>query len=325
MAFWNEIGNRLAWLFRRSRFDRELEEEMRFHIQARADELEQAGLHRRRCPAASAAGVRFHAAEPGRDALGVANALAGGSRLRSPLCGARVAAESCPGAGGGWLAGFGNRRQHHHLQRRQGSALQRTLLPRSAVAGADFRERQHLDPHAAISFPGGRARIRRARRDEHPDGGELARRQPFLSPGGNPRHRQLLRGDGNSSRHGAAHRARRIRCRGDYARVLDQAPGRRSERGRPHTGAGRQAVHRGRSIASRPPHAGRIRFHARPVPDQGSHRGHALCAAAARDDAPGGLCPPPADLPRTGSRVPGCQSQMGERGPAFRGWRSGAS
>jgi predicted permease len=44
MAFWNEIGNRLAWLFRRSRFDREFEEEMRFHIQARADELEQAGL-----------------------------------------------------------------------------------------------------------------------------------------------------------------------------------------------------------------------------------------------------------------------------------------
>ncbi|MGO9254841.1 MAG: ADOP family duplicated permease [Bryobacteraceae bacterium] len=44
MAFWNEIGNRLAYLLRRSRFDRELEEEMRFHLQARADELEQAGL-----------------------------------------------------------------------------------------------------------------------------------------------------------------------------------------------------------------------------------------------------------------------------------------
>ena len=43
MALWNEIGNRLSYLFRRSRFDRELEEEMRFHIQARADELEQAG------------------------------------------------------------------------------------------------------------------------------------------------------------------------------------------------------------------------------------------------------------------------------------------
>src|SRR5271157_4083900 len=44
MAFWNEIGNRLAYLLRRSRFDRELDDEMRFHIQARADDLEQAGL-----------------------------------------------------------------------------------------------------------------------------------------------------------------------------------------------------------------------------------------------------------------------------------------
>ena len=44
MAFWKEIGNRLSYLFRRSRFDREFEEEMRFHIQARAKELEQSGL-----------------------------------------------------------------------------------------------------------------------------------------------------------------------------------------------------------------------------------------------------------------------------------------
>ncbi|MGO9229950.1 MAG: ADOP family duplicated permease [Bryobacteraceae bacterium] len=44
MALWNEVGNRVRYLFRRSRFDREFEEEMRFHIQARADELEQSGL-----------------------------------------------------------------------------------------------------------------------------------------------------------------------------------------------------------------------------------------------------------------------------------------
>jgi hypothetical protein len=44
MAFWKEVCNRVAWLFRRSRFDGELEDEMRFHIQARADELEQDGL-----------------------------------------------------------------------------------------------------------------------------------------------------------------------------------------------------------------------------------------------------------------------------------------
>jgi len=44
MAFWNEIGSRVTYLFRRSRFDRELQEEIRLHIQARADELELAGL-----------------------------------------------------------------------------------------------------------------------------------------------------------------------------------------------------------------------------------------------------------------------------------------
>jgi predicted permease len=45
MAFWNEIGNRIGYLLRRSRFEREFEEEVRFHIQARADELEQTGLN----------------------------------------------------------------------------------------------------------------------------------------------------------------------------------------------------------------------------------------------------------------------------------------
>ena len=44
MAFWNETGNRVAWLWRRSRFDGELDEEMRFHIQTRAEELQQDGL-----------------------------------------------------------------------------------------------------------------------------------------------------------------------------------------------------------------------------------------------------------------------------------------
>ncbi|MGA2274272.1 MAG: ADOP family duplicated permease [Bryobacteraceae bacterium] len=44
MAFWKEIGNCLTYLFRRSRFDREFEEEMSFHLQARAEELEQGGL-----------------------------------------------------------------------------------------------------------------------------------------------------------------------------------------------------------------------------------------------------------------------------------------
>ncbi len=46
MALWKEIGNRFAWLFRRSRFDRELEDEIGSHIQACADDLEQGGMTR---------------------------------------------------------------------------------------------------------------------------------------------------------------------------------------------------------------------------------------------------------------------------------------
>ena len=44
MALWKEIGNRVGYLFGRSRFEREFEDEMRFHIEARAEELEQGGL-----------------------------------------------------------------------------------------------------------------------------------------------------------------------------------------------------------------------------------------------------------------------------------------
>ena len=46
MAFWTELNHRLAWLFRRSRFDRELEEEIRLHIEERANELQETGLSR---------------------------------------------------------------------------------------------------------------------------------------------------------------------------------------------------------------------------------------------------------------------------------------
>jgi predicted permease len=46
MALWSEILRRAAWLGRRSRFERELDDEMRFHIESRADELEQEGLSR---------------------------------------------------------------------------------------------------------------------------------------------------------------------------------------------------------------------------------------------------------------------------------------
>lgn len=46
MTTWREIVQRLAYLRRRDQFDRELHEEIQFHIDMRADDLERAGLTR---------------------------------------------------------------------------------------------------------------------------------------------------------------------------------------------------------------------------------------------------------------------------------------
>ena len=46
MSQWKESLNRLTYLFRRSSFDRELDAELQFHIEARADELVEAGIPR---------------------------------------------------------------------------------------------------------------------------------------------------------------------------------------------------------------------------------------------------------------------------------------
>jgi hypothetical protein len=48
MSLKKEIGNRIGYLARRQRFDEELEREIQFHIEARADELERSGLARER-------------------------------------------------------------------------------------------------------------------------------------------------------------------------------------------------------------------------------------------------------------------------------------
>ena len=44
---WKEILRRIRYLGRRPRFEAELEDEIRFHLEARADELERAGMERR--------------------------------------------------------------------------------------------------------------------------------------------------------------------------------------------------------------------------------------------------------------------------------------
>ncbi|HEY2013372.1 MAG TPA: ABC transporter permease [Bryobacteraceae bacterium] len=47
MSLWREALRRLAYLGRRTRFDEDLDAEVEFHIETRADELEQSGLPRR--------------------------------------------------------------------------------------------------------------------------------------------------------------------------------------------------------------------------------------------------------------------------------------
>jgi len=47
MSYWKEFGRRLGSLGRRSRLHSELSDEMQFHIESLAEELEQAGAPRR--------------------------------------------------------------------------------------------------------------------------------------------------------------------------------------------------------------------------------------------------------------------------------------
>src|ERR1017187_3717494 len=46
MSHWKESLRRLTYLFRRSRFNHELDAELQFHIDTRADEIEQTGTPR---------------------------------------------------------------------------------------------------------------------------------------------------------------------------------------------------------------------------------------------------------------------------------------
>ncbi len=47
MAWWKEVTHRLSYFARRARVDCQLQDEMHFHVECRADELEQAGMSRR--------------------------------------------------------------------------------------------------------------------------------------------------------------------------------------------------------------------------------------------------------------------------------------
>lgn len=58
MPLGREIANRIGYLLRRGQFDRELEQEMQFHIETRADELEWSGLTREQARREFGSGVR---------------------------------------------------------------------------------------------------------------------------------------------------------------------------------------------------------------------------------------------------------------------------
>src|SRR5579872_3937317 len=47
MGFWKQPGRRAAYLIHRREFDDELEQEIRFHLETRIEELERAGLSNR--------------------------------------------------------------------------------------------------------------------------------------------------------------------------------------------------------------------------------------------------------------------------------------
>src|SRR5215469_16941985 len=47
MGIWQQAGRRAAYLFRRHQFDHDLEQEIRFHLESRVEELESAGLSKR--------------------------------------------------------------------------------------------------------------------------------------------------------------------------------------------------------------------------------------------------------------------------------------
>jgi len=134
--------------------------------------------------------------------LRVANPLAGdlGSDLR--YAGAAHAAQSCPDAGGGGLAGSGIGAKHHHIQHRkealfsQPSCRDPQSLVEISVGGNTWipmsQYRFLEDAHAFDGLAGMNIQMVVNWRDGN--------RSYRLA--GTHRHRQLLRGDGNSSCHG---------------------------------------------------------------------------------------------------------------------------
>ena len=147
MAFFRELYLRLRWLIGRSRFHSELADEMRFHIESRAEELEQSGVPRSEAllQARREFGSRMKAAENTSGAWQTVR-WAGGSVLRSALCGSqfppqsgfRLTAIFCLALGIGANATvFNNCHQF---------PVQRTFVPRQRIASCDIQSGNSAAP-----------------------------------------------------------------------------------------------------------------------------------------------------------------------------------
>ena len=119
MKFLASLRTLLAFVFHRSRVEREMEEELRSHLRIRADDLERQGLSRSQ--AERQARLEFGGyeryKEECRDALG--SRLARRIHRRRALRRARPAPESRLYGRGHHHAGTGGGREHSHFQCRR--------------------------------------------------------------------------------------------------------------------------------------------------------------------------------------------------------------
>jgi hypothetical protein len=128
MNWLKELGRRLFYLGRQTDFNRELEDEMQFHIEARADELEQTGMPRTHALAQAHRefGSGVHA---GAHALRLADSLVGRPAVGCAVRAARFKAESRICSGSDIFAGAWYWREHDDVQPDDGVSVQPALVP----------------------------------------------------------------------------------------------------------------------------------------------------------------------------------------------------
>ena len=128
---------RLLWqaLSGRTVLERDMDDELRFHLESRAADLARSGLppggSRPPRPHRVRSGGRLQGSLP----PGARPAPLGRMARRSALCVSRTAQESVFRADGGRHTGAGHRRQYRDIQRRESGAAESTAVSRSGPAG----------------------------------------------------------------------------------------------------------------------------------------------------------------------------------------------